>query len=215
MRAAMYIDGFNLYYAVNDLEENFLKWVNLWHIAEQLIPKQSEQLVKVVFCTAYYPGDTGKRVRHERFKQALEFFGVECVFGHYIQQPMSCHDCGHEWSMATEKETDINVALALFDDAYQDIFDHAYLLSADSDQAATARMFKTRFPDKRLTSVAPPGREPSKNVMAFANAKIKLSPDHLERAVMPGMIETPNGLIVRPHEYDPPPGWVHPKDRPA
>jgi uncharacterized LabA/DUF88 family protein len=210
----MYIDGFNLYYAVAELNENYLKWADLWRLSNQIIAKQSEELVKVVFCTAYYPGDHSKRIRHELFKRALEVSGVACMFGHYIHEPMDCHACGHEWSKATEKETDINVALALFDDAYQGVFDHAYLLSADSDQAATAKMFKTRFPEKRLTSVVPPGREPSKSVMAHADARILLTRDHFERVVMPGMIESPGGLIVRPHEYDPPAGWVHPDKRP-
>lgn len=215
MRSAMYIDGFNLYHAVADLGENFFKWANLYRLAQNIIPQQTEEIVKVVFCSAYYPGDTGKRARHERFKKALEFYGVTCLFGHYIHEPMKCRECDHIWQKATEKETDINVALSLFDDAYQDVFDSAYLLSADSDQAATARMFRSRFNGKRLISVAPPGRTPSLSVMHHAHGKIVLNRDHLERVVMPGMIETPQGLIVRPDEYAPPANWVHPDNRPT
>lgn len=214
MRAAFYIDGFNLYHAVNDLEENFLKWTNLYGLATEVAAARKDDVVKVVFCSAFYPDDYGKRIRHELFQRALTSYGVVCVMGHYVYEPMDCRGCGREWKKPTEKETDINVALHLFDDAYQDVFDHAYLVSADSDQAATARLFARRFPDKKLLSVVPPGREPSRSMLPYIPRPITLSRDHLERAVMPGMLNDAKGAIVRPREYAPPQGWVHPNDRP-
>ena len=48
-RAAVYIDGFNLYYSISDLRQNHLKWINLRKLAEIIIPRRSEALVKVAF----------------------------------------------------------------------------------------------------------------------------------------------------------------------
>ena len=35
-RVACYVDGFNLYHAIDDLRKPHLKWVNLWALAESL-----------------------------------------------------------------------------------------------------------------------------------------------------------------------------------
>ena len=55
IRAAFYIDGFNLYHAIADLKEPFLKWLNLWELAATLIPRQSEEVVRVFFALPIIP----------------------------------------------------------------------------------------------------------------------------------------------------------------
>ena len=213
-RVAFYIDGFNLSHAISDLEAVYLKWNSLWALAQGVIHARSQALEKVVFCTAFYPNDFGKRVRHERYIKAQQHFGVTVVFGHYVRENMDCRACGNAWKKPTEKETDINVALALIDDAHMDVFDHAFLVTNDSDQAATAKLFARRFPAKRLTTVCPPGRTHSKHLLDLSSSSLTLTREHVERSVMDHMIHTPGGLIVRPHEYAPPADWVHPWDRP-
>ena len=214
IRASFYIDGFNLYHAINDLNSSHLKWNSLWALASSLIPSRSEELVRVTFCTAFYPNDSGKRARHQSYIRAQEHFGVDVIMGHYVHEDMDCRACRAMWKKPTEKETDINLALALIDDAHMDLFDHAYLVSNDSDQAATAKLFSKRFPHKKLTSVSPPGRRHSQHILGTGAASALITANHLERSVMDPMIQDKKGLIVRPPEYAPPAGWVHPKDRP-
>ena len=105
-RASFYVDGFNLYHAINDLNLPHLKWNSLWKLASLLIPSRSEDLVKVTFCSAFYPGDTGKRARHERYIRAQQHFGVRVVMGHYVHENMDCRACRASWRKPTEKETD-------------------------------------------------------------------------------------------------------------
>ena len=215
LRAAFYYDGFNLYHAINDLGESYLKWCNLWELAERLIPKQTEELVKVVFCTAFYPGDERKRWRHQQYLNALENVGVTTVKGHYVHEVSACSHCRKTWKQPTEKETDINVALSLIMDAQDDVFDRAYLVTADSDQAATARLFKDRFPQKQLITVAPPGRNFSVDIARYTGGnRLAITKDHLDWTVFPAIVmrgTNPSGR--RPREYDPPEWWVHPRDR--
>ena len=215
-RAAFYIDGFNLYHAIADLNDPFLKWVNLWALAKTLIPSQTEELVRVVFCTAYYPGDERKRWRHGEYIKALEIAGVHCSFGHYVHEPASCRSCGDTWSRPSEKQTDINIALHLYHDAFTDVFDQAYLVTADSDQAATARFLSTHFPKKSLVSVSPPNRNFSQNILRFAGGgKMQISKDAIEGALFPQIvIGDGKPAARRPREYNPPSGWVHPNSRP-
>lgn len=213
-RAVLYVDGFNLYYAIKDLQKPHYKWLNLWRLGQKIIRSRDEFISRVVFCSAFV-GDKDKLARHRAYVRALQLVGVTPIMGHYVREPMNCHNCGHSWGKSTEKETDINLALAVYDDAQQGVCDHAYLVTADSDQAATARMLKLRFPSTILTTVSPPGRPHSQHILRYADAKIALNEGHLDRAVFPGFVTAAGeASVVRPREYDPPPGWVHPDDRP-
>jgi hypothetical protein len=214
-RAAFYVDGFNVYHSIAELKKPYLKWLNHWRLAE-LVAEAGDEIVKVTFCTAYHP-DFRKKVRHERYVKALENTAVTVLRGHYVHEDWDCRECGHEWKKPTEKQGDINVALAIFDDAYQDLFDHAYLVTADSDQAATAKLFKARFPNKRLYSVAPPGRSHSQHILAQTQHRKTITEDMLDLAVFVSVVPGVNGsaAVIRPFEYAPPEGWVHPNDRPA
>lgn len=216
LRSAFYIDGFNLYHAVADLGEPFLKWCNLRRLSEILIPSQSEQLVRVTYCSAFYPGEAQKRWRHEQYMNALRNTDVNVVLGHFIKEPRNCWSCGATWHHPTEKETDINIAINIIEDAYNDIYDKIYLVTADSDQASTARFLARVFPNKPLVTVAPPGRNFSAAILQHAQGgKIKLNRDHFERALLPPFVlKEGRPAARRPREYDPPAGWVEPEARP-
>lgn len=207
----MYIDGFNLYHAISDLGEAHLKWLDLVKLGNLIIPGKTETLVQVTYCTAFYPGDSTKRWRHEQYLNALHVTGVVTLMGHYIHEPRDCHKCGHEWEKPTEKQTDINVALSLFNDARLDVFDTAYLVTADSDQGATAKFLATNFPQKKLVTVAPPNRNFSTSILANAIDKITLNKTHIERCLF-GNVVFKEGMRAgrRPREYDPPAGWKAP-----
>jgi hypothetical protein len=124
---------------------------------------------------------------------------------------MSCKNCGREWEKPTEKASDVNLALHLFNDARLDRFQAAYLVTADSDRAATAKMFRQCFPDKRFITVSPPGRNISHNIFAYSHDKISLTKEHIEKALFSKIVFA-EGMRAgrRPKEYDPPAGWVPP-----
>ena len=216
IRAAFYVDGFNLYHAIEELQQPHLKWISYWKLASLLIPQRSQELVSVTWCTAYYPGDERKKWRHEQLVGAQKCHNVTVVRGHFVYEDRDCRGCKREWQHPTEKEGDINVALNLMCDAFADRYDHAYLISADSDQAATLRAFRREFPGKFITQVVPPGRKRSEHLDGLAtHDSIRLNENHLERAVMPPVVFKPQVANVRrPREYEPPKDWVHPDERP-
>ena len=208
-RAALYVDGLNLYHAIDKLGRPHLKWLNIWELAESLIPKISQQLVKAVYCTARkHKDDPVKLQRQREFVTAIEYYGVKAIWGHFIYGELDCRGCNRTWPDAKEKESDVNLALALIDDAYRDVFDHAYLVTADSDQGSTARMLKLRFPNKRLTSITPPGQERCKAIMAHTDSHIALTAEHLERSLLPAskvdLVDGKQTLrFKRPEPYKP------------
>lgn len=202
LRAAFYIDGFNLYHAINDLGDQSLKWCNLWALAELVMPKNSEELVKVCFYSAFYPGDEKKRWRHEQYRAALENAGVTTVFGHYVHEDMDCRGCGRRWQKPTEKETDINLALGVVNDARLDVYDKAYIVTADSDHAATFSHVRACYPAKQIVTVAPPGRNFSAHIQRYANGRIKLDREHIRASLFGALVPGPRA-VRRPREYDP------------
>lgn len=210
-RAALFVDGFNLYHAVLDLGQPYLKWLDLVSLGNLIIPRRDERLVAVTYFTALRPNVAGSKDRHNAYINALRGRGVRDVRGHYMTEPKDCGYCGMHDEKNVEKQTDINLALAVLVDARADRYDHAYILSADSDQAATFRVMKEQHGDKRLTSVLPPGKKHSDAIMANADAKIELTRQHLERCLLPQAVQGAKGWIRRPREYDPPQGWQPPR----
>lgn len=217
LRGELYVDGFNLYHAVYDLGKPYLKWLNLRRLAELIARGHAKTIGEVVFCTAYFPGDHGKKVRHQAYVAALAMVDVDTRFGHTTKEPMQCrlNGCGHKWDQPREKETDINLSLAMTLGAFDDKYDVAFLLTADTDQAATLRVMRARFPKKRLITVCPPGRPPSKHLKDLSHSTFKLTEDHIDECVLPALVTKPGSrTIARPREYAPPAGWVHPDERP-
>ncbi|WP_172977995.1 NYN domain-containing protein [Roseovarius sp. THAF27] len=213
------MDGFNLYHAIDDLRQQHLKWLDLWRLGELVARGHASSIEEVVFCSAYFPGNHGKKVRHTAYKDALENAGVRCLMGHTTKEPMECkteiNGCGNRWDQPREKETDINLALSLYNGAIDDIYDVAFLITADTDQAATLKMVRRRFADKQLIAVYPPGRQVSKHLRDLTDKQIRLKEQHIDECLFPPMVMAKGKrTIIRPHEYAPPEDWVHPDKRP-
>ena len=219
-RAALYVDGFNLYHPIVNLGEgyNFLKWACLWRLGELICEKGGQRLEKVVFCTAVpkIERDVGKHERHIRFNSAQKARGVDVLLGHYVPEAIEVDGVPTGETKWTEKQTDINVSLSLLFDGLDDVYDVAFLLSADTDQVATARMFAERLEPrgKQFIGVAPMNRKPPSGYSQFGFRGLTLSRYQLECCVMPEEIQGPDKIIVRPPEYAPPVDWVHPDLRP-
>lgn len=217
MRGALYVDGYNLYHAIDDLDQPYLKWLNLRKLGELLARGHSKTIERVVYCTAFFPGDHGKKTRHQNYIDALSYYQVETVIGHTTKEPMKCrlNSCGHQWDVHREKETDINLALSLYQDAVLDAYDIAFLVTADTDQVSTLKFMRKYYPHKKVFVIVPPMRDPSKHLRDLSAGTIKMTIDHLDQCVLPALVaQFGSRSVVRPHEYTPPEGWVHPDDRP-
>ena len=220
LRAALYIDGFNLYHPIRRMgaDHQHLKWACLWQLGLGLTVPRGQELVKVVFCTAIpsVRQNADRRTRHIRFNDAQRARGVTVLEGHYVPEPIEVDGVPTGEQKWTEKQTDINVALALIIDGLEDEYDVALLLSADTDQVATARVFveKLKPLGKKMVGIAPPDRVAPIGYGSYQIPSIVLQKLDIERCIMPERVEG-NGLVVfRPDSYAPPAGWMHPNDRP-
>jgi hypothetical protein len=213
-RAAFYVDGFNLYHSLDDMKQPHLKWLNLATLARLLVAGRPEEVVRVVFCTATRTDDPGRMLRHRAYLKALDSVGVTLLQGYFSKEPRNCRNCGHRWQHPTEKEGDTSLALAVLDDAHRDRYDIAYLVTADGDQAPTARMIRTGFRDKAIVTVAPPGRQHNFNIMRSCHRNASITTRAVESSLFPRAVpDGRGGVVMRPREYDPPPGWLPPNRR--
>lgn len=207
-RVAVFIDGFNLYHAINDLHQDHLKWVDLWKLSEIFVASPDQRLVAVYYFSAYATWLPGPTDRHQRYVRALKARSVTAVMGYFKEKQRHCKLCGRDATSHEEKESDVNVALWMLDQAYQDTYDRALLISNDSDLVPPIRMLHTRFPELPVKVIVPPLRRHSKQLAQIVGKKrlqsIKLI--HIERSLLPERVSDAEGNVValRPKSYAPP-----------
>jgi len=201
-RAAFYIDGFNLHHSILDLGRRELLWLDLAALGKLIIAR-NERLVGTVWVSAHKPQKRDRMTALYAYEQALRGRGVRCLMGHFVLHGDHCHACGHQWMDATEKQSDVNLALAVAADAAADRFDVAYILTTDGDHAATARFVKESYPNKRVVSVAPPGRHHNRQIIPWCDAKVSIERKMLDRAALPDRVRSGRTWVERPQSWRP------------
>lgn len=197
------IDGFNLYHAIANLRRPELKWVNLKILSRTFINTSEEQLDAVFYFTAYADHVAAPALQaQKKYIKALKIADVQPILGFFKKKDRRCPKCNHNWNSHEEKETDVNIASYLIDLAYQNAFDRALIISNDSDLGPAIRLIRKRFPNKRITTIAPPNYYHSNELIQASSDKARIRVEHLEQALFPTVVESSSGLIVnRPKEY--------------
>lgn len=74
----VYIDGFNLYHAIDNTGRNDLKWISHKTLARTFL-KDGDVLQRLAFFTAVLTWDHQKQRRHRNFIAAQLAHGVEVI----------------------------------------------------------------------------------------------------------------------------------------
>ncbi|MBA3603353.1 MAG: NYN domain-containing protein [Parachlamydiaceae bacterium] len=91
----------------------------------------------------------------------------------------------------------------MLDLAYKDKFDHAFLISNDSDLAPAIHMVYKNFPKKHITTIVPPHYTHSNELIKASSEKAKITVEHIERCLFPQIIYDAGENITRPIQYTP------------
>src|SRR4051794_5692331 len=102
-KVACYIDGFNLYHAIDDLRKPHLKWLNLWTLAESFV-RPGEALVKVAYFSAFATWLPNQYARHRIYVDELKRAGVECHMARFNERTVRCRNCRAEWKSRRKKK---------------------------------------------------------------------------------------------------------------
>jgi hypothetical protein len=206
MRVACYVDGFNLYHAINDLQKPHLKWLDLNALAQSLC-RPGEDLVKVAYFSAYATWLPAPYARHRQYVAALQATGVECHMARFNEQSARCNRCGSTWKRHEEKETDVHFSLTFLEDAVDNVFERAIIVSADSDHVPAVRCVRKRFPGKQVFAATPPGRHnKAREMLKVCNSGTPITPGRLHRCLLAATITDAAGVVIatRPPSYAPP-----------
>ena len=198
-RVSVYIDGYNLYHAIDDLKpkENHLKWVDLWALSETLV-LPGEAVITVKYFSAYANWKGDSLGRHQKYVTALKEKGVEFINGRFKKKRVKCKKCDKRFYTREEKETDVNIGVHLMADGLQDRFDRALVISADTDLNGAVDLTRTETVGKQIDIFALKRKNNNSKDLC------KVSMTKLRNSLLPAEIICDGKKIIRPKEYDPP-----------
>jgi uncharacterized LabA/DUF88 family protein len=197
-RVITYIDGFNLYFGLKSKNWQRYYWLNLNLFATNLL-KSYQKHVSVKYFTSRIVQPLGKHQRQLVYLEALETLpDLTIKYGKYQHNQHKCPSCGFVETIPSEKMTDVNIAVEMLADAYQDKFDTALLVSADSDLSGPIEMVRQLFPNKKVVSVFPPGRR-SQELIRLSSAYFTVSRTVLANSQFDDQVTSKSGYpLIRP-----------------
>ncbi len=202
-RAVVYIDGFNLYFGMRTAGYRRYFWLDLQKLAGGLL-RAGQELRCTKYFTSRIAGPSDKQKRQSTYLDALgtlDESSFRMAFGKYQNNSMSCSHCGRIFSVSNEKMTDVNIAVAMMEDAFRDEFDTAFLVSADSDLCGPVRAIRRLFPSKRVVVAFPPARR-SAELANDASAAIVIGRGKLANCQFPDVVCGKNDFpLRRPQEW--------------
>ena len=204
-RTYIYIDGFNLYYA---LKETPYKWLDINKLSENLLPLDIHIIKKIKYFTALVKpkeDDPSCKVRQNIYLRALRtVISKEDIYlGRFsfnvkrarLVKPSE----GKKFRQVfhtEEKGSDVNIAIQMLLDGFQNKYDVAVLISNDSDFLMLVKAIKKDigivFPHKRQRSIA-------LKKMATFHKEINL--DILKASQFPSILEDTRGLFYKPKSW--------------
>jgi len=203
-RVIVYIDGFNLYYGMRSKRWQRYFWLNVQLLAQHLL-KPGQSLIGTKYFTSRVsstPRDPKKSNRQNRYLEALgTLASVDIFYGHYLEKTVNCFRCGAKWQLPEEKMTDVNIAVEMMVDAFQDRWDAALLISGDSDLTAPIMNIRHSFPTKRVVVAFPPDRH-SAQLKKSAHAYFTIGRRNLSISQFPDAVRKEDGFeLARPVEW--------------
>ncbi len=197
-RVAVYIDGLNLYYGMKTMGWRRYYWLDLQRLSENMTrPYQRLQFVRY-FTAKFLPDDNdpGQTERQDAYLQALSSLPkVDIQYGFHISKTIACPHCGAGIRRYEEKMTDVNIAVALLEDAHDDLFDVAILISADSDLTAPIEVARQKYANKQVVAAFPPARI-SRDLREVATASFTISRRRIAQSQLPDPVAKPDGYRV-------------------
>lgn len=207
MRAAVYIDGFNAYHAIERLGEPILKWLDYRSLANSML-REGDTLERVVMYTALCHWNAEKRARHINYLAALRSTGVEVQELKFTRPSKFCRKEQKYCKNYEEKQTDVAIAVDILSDCYDGVAERIVLVTADSDQVPLVKKVRATFPEKIVFLFAPPGRlGEARDLGQCCNGVAELKREMLRKHLLPPVLLKSNGkmLATCPPEYGPHP----------
>lgn len=202
----VYIDGFNLYFGV--LKDTRHKWLDLQRLFERLRPDDDIQMIH------YFSAPVGgaNQPDQQRYLDALATCPkVQITLGRYTYREMTCRvrGCRHvgsrQFKRPEEKQTDVNIALQMLDDAFVGSAERFVLVTGDSDLVPAINRVRRRAPTIEVIVYVPsnhPNRGAAVELRGAAHKHRTLPPLMLPRCQFPPTLTGLSGTpITKPADW--------------
>ena len=202
----IYYDGFNLYHRA--LKGTEFKWLDLRKLAEALFP--NDVIQQICYFTAIakpLPSNRNQYDRQQLYLRALSTLpGFQAYYGDFrprtIIRPLARPVPGLpryvEVLDAEEKGSDVNLAMRLLVDGFAGAYEHAVIVTNDSDFAGPIRYVRDAL-GLRITVVNPDYNNKTTRALVDAATYVKrLWKSHLRRSQFPPALHDAQGAITKP-----------------
>lgn len=207
-RVIFYFDGFNFYNGLKEQSDLISAWKNYYWLdfikfCNGFI-SVGHELLRVNYFTAP-PSNNEKRSRQSALLSANKLINgqkFQVHQGRYQDKSIQCKLCKKMFMQPEEKRTDVNIAVTMMLDCFQDNVDTLILVSADSDQVPTVQSIKKFFPNKTIRIYFPPKRN-SADLLSICKPVVFLenNEDKFKVAVMPYEIKSDAKRYTRPANW--------------
>lgn len=197
-RYSFYIDGFNMYYALNQKYPHF-KWLNYYQLAKSVLLAH-DKIEQVNYFSAYVKWKPDNHKRHQDYVMALRWAGVDFISGRFKNKTIHCHRCHRSFTSHEEKQTDVNIAIQLLSDAVEDKYDRAVIISADSDLTPAIVAVRKLFPHKQVGVMFPIDSN-CYDLRHEADFQFKMNQKKLQASQFPDEIRIGKTVIRRPESW--------------
>ncbi len=210
-RTIIYVDGFNLYYRLLKNRPD-LKWLNLKSLAYELLP-DNHDIVRINYYTARLSArahDPDAPARQATYLKALGTVPEIVIHrGNFmvtepwmpLAKPPQAKPNGYNWQLplpdvvkvqkSEEKGSDVNLAVHLVKDAFQNAFDVAAVITNDTDLVEAIRIVVKEV--GKPVGLLVPVKSPSESLKLVSTFQRHISSNHLLKSQFPDEIEMPDG----------------------
>lgn len=199
-RIIVFVDGFNLFHALDKYQKyHKYKWLDLSRLARCFVSK-NEKIIDIYYFTALANWSQEKVKKHRIYIRALDIKNVQIVYGEFRRRDKFCPLCKRTFQTYEEKQTDVNIAIQLFELAIEDKYDTAIIISGDSDLIPSISAVRKTFPTKKIGVVIPIGRR-AELLKQTCDFHIKMKEKHLRSSLFVREIDIGNNqkLICPPN----------------
>ena len=207
MKTIVYVDGFNLYSGA--VKGTSYKWLNIHRMCEYHLPK--DQIVGIKYFTAKIisrPDDLQRHIRQLVYLRALRTLpNLEIIYGHYsehpkwmrLKSPLPDGSNFAEVIRTEEKGSDVNIAVHLLHDGYQNKYELSVLVTNDSDLLSAIQIVQNDLGLK--VGILNPQVYPSKVLKNEALFIRNLRKGFLKGSQFPNTLTDNKGSFYKPKDW--------------
>ncbi|OFZ15734.1 MAG: hypothetical protein A2Z20_05210 [Bdellovibrionales bacterium RBG_16_40_8] len=208
-KTIVYVDGFNLYYAV---KKHNAKWLDISVLCDRLLTQN--EVVTIKYFTARVRsrlGDLDIHIRQNAYLRALQSNPkIEIIFGHFLTNDkwmVQTKDAGKDSQkikkvqviVTEEKGSDVNIATHLLVDGFQNKYDIAAVITNDSDLKLPVEMVRSVL--NKPVGIICPHEHPSRELKKVASFFKCIKAETYKECQFPDSFADSIGKVHKPKEW--------------